>query len=142
MVILAFLTEGMSKTIVIIDDDSDDLEIMKEALAQVDDSLMCFSFVYPEEAIQLLSNELILLPDFIFIDINIPRLSGDKCLVHLRAIPEFRDVPIIMYSTSMPPTVAETLRNYGATYSFQKPFALQEYVNILQRIIFGGASHA
>ena len=56
----------MPKTVVIIDDDSDDLEIMKEALSHVDSSLLCISFVYPDEAIRLLARELILLPDYIF----------------------------------------------------------------------------
>lgn len=127
----------MPKTVVIIDDDSDDLEIMKEALSQVDSSLLCISFVYPDEAIRLLSKELILLPDFIFIDINIPRISGHECLQRLRAIPEFKAVPIIMYSTSMPSAVAQTLRGNGATFTFQKPFEFSDYVTILEEIIFG-----
>ena len=100
----------MPKTVVIIDDDSDDLEIMKEALSHVDSSLLCISFVYPDEAIRLLARELILLPDYIFIDINIPRISGQECLATLRKIKEFDDVPIIMYSTSMPSAVSELLK--------------------------------
>ena len=127
----------MPKTVVIIDDDSDDLEIMKEALNQVDSSLLCISFVYPDEAIRLLSKELILLPDFIFIDINIPRISGHECLYRLREIREFDGIPIIMYSTSMPPVVAQTLRSNGANFTFQKPFEFADYVRILERIIYG-----
>jgi CheY-like chemotaxis protein len=127
----------MPKTVVIIDDDSDDLDIMKEALSQVDSSLLCISFVYPDEAIRLLSKELILLPDFIFIDINIPRISGDECLRHLRSIKEFDSIPIIMYSTSMPAVVAQTLQLKGANFTFQKPFEFRGYVSVLERIIYG-----
>lgn len=127
----------MPKTVIIIDDDSDDLDIMKEALMQVDPSLLCICFVYPDEAIRLLSNELILLPDFIFIDINIPRLPGPECLSLLREIRDFDQVPIIMYSTSMPDPVAETLKKSGATFTFQKPFEFNGYINILDRIISG-----
>ena len=126
----------MPKTVVIIDDDADDLDIMRDALAQIDPSFFCMGFGYPDEAIQLLSKELILLPDYIFIDINIPRISGHECLVQLRSIPEFRSVPIIMYSTSMPPKVAETLTRDGATFTFQKPFGFDDYINILQQIVF------
>jgi CheY-like chemotaxis protein len=127
----------MPKTVVIIDDDSDDLEIMKEALTQVDSSLLCISFVYPDEAIRLLSKELILLPDFIFIDINIPRISGHECLRQLRSIREFDSIPIIMYSTSMPTVVAQSLRLKGANFTFQKPFEFADYVTVLERIIYG-----
>lgn len=125
----------MPKTVVIIDDDSDDLEIMKDAFAQVDPSLLCISFVYPDEAIRLLSKELILLPDFIFIDINIPRISGHECLRRLREIHEFDNVPIIMYSTSMPESVAKMLRENGANFTFQKPFEFSGYVKTLEQII-------
>jgi len=127
----------MPKTVVIIDDDSDDLEIMKEALTHVDSSLLCISFVYPDEAIRLLAKELILLPDYIFIDINIPRISGHECLTTLRKIKEFDDVPIIMYSTSMPANVSDSLKKSGANFTFQKPFEFNDYVNILERIIYG-----
>jgi CheY-like chemotaxis protein len=130
----------MPKTVVLIDDDSDDLEIMKDALTQVDASLLCISFVYPDEAIRLLSKELILLPDFIFIDINIPRISGPECLSRLREIHEFKEVPIIMYSTSMPERVAQSLRKNGANFTFQKPFEFNDYVRILERIIYGTAA--
>ena len=130
----------MPKTVVLIDDDSDDLEIMKDALTQVDASLLCISFVYPDEAIRLLSRELILLPDFIFIDINIPRISGPECLSRLREIHEFKEVPIIMYSTSMPDGVAQRLRKNGANFTFQKPYEFNDYVRILERIIYGSAA--
>ncbi len=125
----------MPKTVVIIDDDADDLEIMRDALAHIDPTFLCMGFGYPDEAIHLLSTELILLPDFIFIDINIPRISGRECLLQLRSMTEFDKVPIIMYSTSMPPSVAETLTRDGASFAFQKPFGFHDYIEILQRIV-------
>lgn len=130
----------MPKTVVIIDDDSDDLDIMRDALTHVDATMLCMGFVYPDEAIRLLSKELILLPDYIFIDINIPRISGHECLMQLRSMPEFDQVPIIMYSTSMPPNVAEVLTRDGASFAFQKPFGFDDYVRILQKIVFKPAS--
>ena len=126
----------MPKTVVIIDDDSDDLEIMRDALAHIDPTFLCMGFGYPDEAIQLLSKELILLPDYIFIDINIPRISGRECLLQLRSMPEFDKVPIIMYSTSMPAKVAEALTRDGASFTFQKPFGFHDYITILQHIVF------
>lgn len=124
----------MPRTVVIIDDDSDDLEIMKEALAYIDPSLLCLTFVYPDEAIHLLSGELIVLPDYVFIDINIPRISGRDCMLQIRSLPDFTDVPIIMYSTSMPETMAAALVRDGATFAFQKPFGFEDYVSILSGI--------
>lgn len=127
----------MSKTIVIIDDDSDDLDVMKDALMQVDSTIHCISFIYPEEALRLLSKELILLPDFIFIDINMIKISGDQCLRELKRLPEFVNTPIVMCSTSMPERIAQALLQDGAAYVFQKPFAMKDYIRILEGILYG-----
>jgi CheY-like chemotaxis protein len=126
----------MPKTVIIIDDDPDDLDIMKQTIAGVDSSLLCISFIYPEEALRmLLSKELVVLPDFIFIDINMPVLSGDKCLKVLRSRTEFNDIKITLYSTSMPSPVAEALKSEGANYVFEKPVRLKAYSEIIAGIL-------
>lgn len=126
----------MAKTIIIIDDDPDDLDIMKHAINSIDTSLLCISFIYPEEALRvLLSKELVVQPDYIFIDINMPRLTGDKCLKTLRDHIEFNHIKIILYSTSMPETVAEALKLAGANFVFEKPVRIKTYTDILKNII-------
>lgn len=124
----------MTKTIVLIDDDQDDLDLLIFALRDVDPSLVCVGFVYPEEALRvLLAKEV--LPDYIFIDINMPGISGDKCLKTLRSHPEFDGIKIILCSTSMPESIAESLRQAGANHTFEKPVRLRTYSEILKTII-------
>lgn len=126
----------MTRTIILIDDDPDDLDIMKQALKTVDPTLFCISFIYPQEALKvLLKKEMVKRPDFIFIDINMPVISGDKCLKVLREDPDFDDISITLYSTAMPPVVSEVLKSAGATHTFQKPVKLKSYVEILEKIL-------
>jgi CheY-like chemotaxis protein len=126
----------MERTVILIDDDQEDLDIMKEAIEVVDSTLRCMSFVYPQEALRvLLSNELAVPPDFVFIDINMPGMTGDKCLKALRNQKEFNDVVITLYSTSMPETVAEALKSAGANFVFEKPVRLKTYTEILKSIM-------
>ena len=132
----------MPKTVVLIDDDSDDLDVLKEALLLVDSTMHCISFIYAEEAIRLLSKELILLPDYIFLDINMAKMSGGECLKELRKLQEFKTTPIIMCSTSMPDAVARQLIRDGATYTFQKPYAMRSYVQILEGILYNTHQHS
>lgn len=127
----------MPKTVVIIDDDPDDLDVMKDALKEVDPTIHCISFISPEEALHLLSTEFVIVPDFVFIDINMIKLSGDQCLRELKKLPEFADTPIVMCSTSMPERIARELLQDGAAYVFQKPFGMKEYIRILERILYG-----
>ena len=126
----------MAKTVIIIDDDQDDLDMMKQAIKSVDPELLCISFIYAEEALRLLlSKELVVLPDFIFIDINMPGITGDKCLKALRIRAEFNEIAITLYSTSMPEPVAEALKTAGADFVFEKPVRLKTYSEILKKIL-------
>jgi CheY-like chemotaxis protein len=125
------------KTVFLIDDDPEDLQFMRDALNNVDSSILCVSFVYPEEAIKLLTRELIALPDYLFIDINMPKINGEDCLRRLRTNEKFLTIPIILYSTSMPKEVSEKLLKAGANFTFAKPNTQREYRQVLESIIFG-----
>lgn len=126
----------MARTVILIDDDQEDLDLMKQAIQTVDSSLLCLSFVYPEEALRVLKGqELVIIPDYVFIDINMPGITGDKCLRALRKQKEFDKIIITLYSTSMPDTVAEALKTAGANFVFEKPVRLMRYIDILKEII-------
>jgi CheY-like chemotaxis protein len=125
----------MKNTVVLIDDDPDDLDLMKEAISMVDSKLECVSYIYPEEAMRALLGKQDLLPRYIFIDINMPRMSGDKCLEALRKQRHFDPVVISLYSTSMPPAVTEALKSAGASHTFEKPVRMSTYVDILKGIV-------
>lgn len=126
----------MPRTVVIIDDDQDDLDLMERAIKTIDPSFFCITFIYPEEALKvILGKEFLVSPDYIFIDINMPGLSGDKCLKRIRASKGVEDIVISMYSTSMPDTVAEALKTNGANHAFEKPVKLNGYFEILREIM-------
>lgn len=125
----------MATTVVIIDDDQDDLEIMGESLRQIDPTILCISFVFPEEAVRLLKKDLIVLPDYIFCDINMPKLTGFDCLKQLREIKELDEVPIVMYSTSMLDNSSDWLLQNGATFTMQKPNKIEDYLTVMECII-------
>ena len=125
----------MANTVVLIDDDQDDLDLMKEAIALVDADLNCISYTYPQEAMRVLLSNTGEHPGYIFIDINMPGLSGDKCLKALRSENKFDRVVISLYSTSMPQAVTEALKSAGATYTFEKPVRMSAYIDILKKIM-------
>lgn len=126
----------MARTAILIDDDSDDLAIIKEIISNVDPSMVCISFIYPDEAMRVLLNqELIVIPDVIFIDINMPGLTGDKCLKALRSDKYFKEVFVAIYSTSMPEEVSDALKRLGANVTFEKPVRMGRYTEIISQIL-------
>lgn len=125
----------MSKTAILIDDDRDDLELLEEAIKQVDDSVKCISYLFCDDAVRKIINDHSLVPNYIFIDMNMPRLNGNQCLRQLRGDPKLKNVPITMLSTSMPAPVAEVLKENGASFTFEKPINFEDYEPILKRIL-------
>src|SRR5688572_13298218 len=125
----------MVKTVILIDDDSDDIEIMKEALQVYDKSLSPISFIHLEKSIREFSDDLILIPNYIFIDINMPGITGDRCLKELRKNSILTNSVITMFSTSMPNKFADSLKKAGADFTFQKPSRFDDYQAILKKVI-------
>lgn len=82
-----------------IEDDPEDIEIFKGLLAAIDSSVICLTARNGKEGLDILSDGIVL-PDLIFLDINMPILNGRDCLVAIRQDERFDDVPVIMYSTS------------------------------------------
>ena len=129
------------KTIVLIDDDEDELAEMAEALSNVDGAIKCIPFIYANEAMQFLGKDTIARPDYIFINLTMPCLNGMECLMKLRACQEFHSVPIAIFSTLLPDSIAANLLLLGATYVFQKPDDYKNLVPILHAIISRAGVH-
>jgi len=58
------------------DDDNDDQEIFREALFQIDPTIECYCFSDGQELINKLTIGEPEQPDILFLDINMPGMSG------------------------------------------------------------------
>jgi two-component system chemotaxis response regulator CheY len=76
-----------------------------------------------EEALALLETQKV---DLILLDWNMPRLSGIGFLKQVRAMDQYRDMPIIMVTSEASKiNVIEALKN-GATDYITKPIKLEQ----------------
>lgn len=123
----------MSKIFILIDDDPEDLSLMKSAIEQVDKTNHCISFLYSEEAIRVIRNELSKMPDYIIIDMNMPGKNGLECLKELRENRQLKKTPIVLTSTKLNHTVKEALMEAGATYILEKP-SYNEWSSFIREI--------
>lgn len=122
------------KTIVVIDDDLDDLDVMSDVISTVDPSANCVTYADARVAIDELLSNADLLPEFIFIDQNMPAMRGDECLIKLREVERFSESVIIMISTAMPTVVTSKFYEAGANYAVEKPNRLANYYTLLKSI--------
>ena len=81
------------------EDDPEDFEFFQEAIREIDPSIVLFWATNGLELLNILDQS-ILIPDFIFLDINMPRMDGRTCFAEIKKHEKFRDVPVVVYSTS------------------------------------------
>lgn len=88
--------------IINVDDDSDDRDMLCMALDKIDHEIECVQVRSSEEAIDLLRNSEIA-PDFIFMDINMPRMNGYECVREIHQYPNLKHTTIVMFSSTFNP---------------------------------------
>jgi CheY-like chemotaxis protein len=114
------------RTFFIVDDDVDDQELFAEAVSEIDSSIACISVSNGEEALDVLRNRKIELPDMIFLDLNMPRLNGKQCLAELKREKHLKDIPVVIYSTSSEKRDIEETSRLGAAHFLTKPNKFDE----------------
>lgn len=119
----------------IVDDDIDDQDLFIEAVNEVDKSVECLSASNCEEALDLLKNRKISLPDMIFLDLNMPRLNGKQCLAELKREAHLRDIPVIIYSTSSEKRDIDETTKLGAAHFLTKPNKFEELCKALTFVL-------
>jgi len=119
------------------DDDEDDRFFFLEALKEIDPGIECMVASNGKDALALLQNDFFSLPDYIFLDLNMPLMDGLKCLEEIKRIPSLSHIPVIIYSTSSEKEVAASCMKAGAYAFFIKPSSSSDLLNYLRKLIAG-----
>ena len=127
----------MTTKILLIDDDEDELWIFTEALKEIDDSIDCLSAISAEQGLKLLHQSL---PDFIFLDMNMPVLNGFQLLEVIKRDNRLKEIPVIMYSTGITETFATAAMSKGAFGCIKKENTIDDLAIKLKRFVSGKQS--
>jgi CheY-like chemotaxis protein len=119
------------KTCLLIDDDLDDQEIFALALSKIRFDFDCTVANNGLEALKRLENSSEL-PDYIFLDLNMPRMNGKECLKELKRSVRLRSIPVVIYSTSSSLSDINDTKQLGAKEFIIKPFSLAELIEKLE----------
>lgn len=124
----------MAITCLLIEDDLDDQEIFLIALQKVDPGIEYKIANNGVEGLEVLADQSFS-PDFIFIDINMPKMNGIECLAIIQTRERLGPSKKIMLSTSTDSFIAQQCKTLGADEVLIKPPTIRELVKPLQRII-------
>jgi CheY-like chemotaxis protein len=108
-------------TIFLIDDDEDDRKLFFEAVKQFDETITCLGASNGQEGMLYLQDEGNPVPDFIFLDLRMPGMSGEKCLEKIKGDPRLAPATIIIYTTSREVDESIRLKKMGADHYMSKP---------------------
>lgn len=122
--------------IILADDDSDDAYLFEKTMEEIRIHARLTVVQDGELLLRYLNScNKTELPEVIFLDLNMPRMKGDECLVELKKDDTLKDIPVVIYSTAFLPEVADALYEKGASYYLQKSsYPMQNY-NVAKAIV-------
>jgi CheY-like chemotaxis protein len=118
--------------ILLLDDDDDDHHIFN--LAARSPALNCkvYNASNAEQALHILKS---VTPDFVFVDMHMPRIDGIEFLVRLKEIYNKFPFEVAMFSTGMTKELCEEATKKGATYCIRKSSSIDELVKVLMKLL-------
>ncbi|MBV9963026.1 MAG: response regulator [Parafilimonas sp.] len=119
-------------TVMLIDDDADEHELFQQQLAEFDKSIELISAHDGQEALKMLGKAI---PEFIFLDINMPKMNGLQVLKQLKDDTGLKEIPVYIYSTSDGFNSKKPAIKLGAVNYFKKPGNPQELQNIFKAVL-------
>lgn len=124
----------LNRTILLVDDDVDDHEFFGIALSRVNNRFNLLKAENGQQAIQLLAS-IEKLPDFVFLDLNMPAVDGKQFLRLVKNHPKLNDLHIVIYTTSSNEDDVRETMQLGARKFITKPDTIDEIVKTLSSIL-------
>ena len=112
----------MRKTILFIDDDQDDRDLLREELLSVDNKISVAEVENGLLGLQFLTQaeQAGSLPCLIVLDLNMPVLDGKQTFQKINENQPLRNIPLVVYTSSSNPNDQAYFNNHGVKY-FVKP---------------------
>ncbi len=121
--------------IILADDDEDDRIFFKDAFDELKITTKVNTYNDGVELMNHLNQEDILLPNVLFLDLNMPRKNGMECLKEIKSNSRFKDIAVAIYSTSSSEEDIENTFVLGANIYIKKPSDFNELKKTLSQVV-------
>lgn len=128
--------ELLEESIIILlaDDDVDDCMFFTNALNEISGTYTLIIKVDGEAVMNYLNSNTIL-PDIIFLDMNMPCKNGFECLVEIKQNERLKSIPVIIISTSLESILINALHQNGAYFYIRKPNLFAQLKSLIFNVI-------
>ena len=124
--------------LLLVEDDPGDVLIVTEALENSGLPVMLHVVGDGQEALEFLRREGqhadVPRPDLIVLDLNMPRMDGRQALAQIKADPQLRAIPVVVFTTSDAESdVLASYHSYASAF-VTKPLNLEELETVVAQI--------
>ncbi|WP_405267933.1 response regulator [Cellulophaga sp. Ld12] len=121
--------------IALADDDEDDRLLFKDAIEEIKIKTKLSLFTNGKELMDYLVLPNIILPEVIFLDLNMPIKNGMQCLKEIRENPKLSNLSVAIYSTSSSERDIEDTFINGANVYINKPNSFGELKTVIEKVL-------
>ncbi|WP_207506348.1 response regulator [Telluribacter humicola] len=119
----------------LIDDDADDSYFLSTAINEVRPDLLCVTELSSQIALTKLYEAAHQIPEFIFLDLNMPVIDGRELITRIKQIEWLAEVPIIVFSTSSIMKDIDGVKALGAAGYMVKPGGYHDLVKAVALVL-------
>jgi CheY-like chemotaxis protein len=126
----------MRSGILLVDDDVEDQFIFCDALENVDNTEPVHIECSGVDALDYLSSlPHQKLPCVVLADLNMPKMNGGELLKNLKADERFKNIPVVIYTTSVNEMEKQACLSLGAHAYITKPLSYKQSIEVAQMIV-------
>lgn len=119
----------------LVDDDKDDRFLFSNALKQVAPDVTGYMAEGGQEGLAIIQDEEKPRPDVIFLDINMPGMTGWEFLRKVKRDEKLKKIPVIMYSTSSHERDVGMALDFGAEAYCVKPDDFNGLKTVIEYVV-------
>ncbi len=121
--------------IILADDDEDDRLFFTDAFEELKINTKVQTYNDGAELMDYLNNEDSIMPEILFLDLNMPKKNGIECLQEIKANPKFGNIAVAIYSTSSSEEHIEETFVSGANIYIKKPSDFNVLKKVLSEVV-------
>ncbi len=124
----------MNTKLFLAEDDVEDVELFNDIVSDISLDIQIFVAKNGIELMNLIESEK-QLPDFIFLDLNMPLKNGIECLQEIKKSLKWGHIKTVILSTSCLPEQKKELYRMGADLCLQKPNSFSTFKDTLSKCL-------
>ena len=128
----------MKRIVLLVEDSPGDVRLTQEAFRDADPQIELCVAVDGVEAMTYLKREGVHVdaprPDFILLDLNLPKMDGREVLAHIKEDDDLKTIPTVILTTSDAEADIVTSYKLQANCYLSKPVQLEEFESLVKSI--------